>query len=154
MQPAQRPCTCGHLPRLQICRYRLRWAQLCYDYLMTRFNLSAFAFCATLFTAAAASADVGPPPQCPAGQHDEYNMGHHCVPDAAPLEAGSGSAAGSDTGSATGSGASAGSDVAKPAPVVSKRGCGCQSTDGSTGALAFVGTLFVGLAITRRARKR
>ena len=101
-------------------------------------------------TAAAASADVGPPPTCPEGQHDEYNMGHHCVPDnIAPTPATEGS--GADAGSATG--ASAGSDVAKPAPVVSKRGCGCQTSDGSTGALAFVGTLFVGLAITRRARK-
>lgn len=118
---------------------------------MTRFNLSAFAFCATLFTAAAASADVGPPPTCPEGQHDEYNMGHHCVPDnIAPTPATEGS--GSDAGSATG--ASAGSDVAKPAPVVSKRGCGCQTSDGSTGALAFVGTIFVGLAITRRARRK
>ena len=41
---------------------------------------------ATTLLAAAASADVGPPPRCGAGTHHEYLFGHHCVPDGSHLE--------------------------------------------------------------------
>ena len=36
--------------------------------------------CAAAFSTSVAHADIGPF-SCPAGQHDEYHYGHHCVPD-------------------------------------------------------------------------
>ena len=42
----------------------------------------------TLLLLAAAQADIGPPPTCPAGQHHEYLQGHRCVRDGYQLQIG------------------------------------------------------------------
>lgn len=41
-----------------------------------------------LLLALPASADIGPPPTCPAGTHSEYLQGRHCVKDGFHMELG------------------------------------------------------------------
>jgi hypothetical protein len=41
---------------------------------------------ALLGTVTPARADVGPPPSCPSGSHDEYMYGHHCIKDGNHIE--------------------------------------------------------------------
>ncbi len=114
-------------------------------------GLSATAL-ATLLFAAPALADVGPPPKCAAGSHDEYRMGHHCVPDGSHL------AENPDGGAAavvpdSPSEAAAKAVAAPPAD----RGCACgvaSSREGSAGLVAGLALLFALPARARRRRRR
>ena len=104
--------------------------------------------------AAPARADVGPPPTCAAGEHQEYHQGHRCVqvvPDVAPAPASApttppeGGFANPPTG-------------ATPPPASSpaaKRGCACtvggQAAGGGVLLAAIAGLVLA--AVRRRARR-
>jgi hypothetical protein len=108
--------------------------------------LSSAVFVAAMLAAAAAPADLGPPPRCAAGSHDEYDRGHHCVPDSTPAAA--------DGGAAADGAASA---PVKDSPPVgtppADRGCACGIAGGGGFASALVASLALLAALARRTKK-
>lgn len=120
-----------------------------------------------------ASADVGPPPTCPEGQHREYLYGHHCVPNGSHLEH---DAAGGykivPNGPNLGSPAVSGDPSVAPAPSAappssgvavspppgeqvppSNRGCGCRAAPVAGSAAASLLGLGLALLLIRRTRR-
>jgi hypothetical protein len=113
--------------------------------------------------AASARADVGPPPECPAGTKRVYQYGYHCVsesePGPAPSASAGATAAPSSPAPSTAPVAPAPSVSAiPPAPVretPSASGCAYPATEPIGGALTFVAAaLFSAIAIGRRARRQ
>ncbi len=115
-----------------------------------------------------ARADVGPPPSCPKGSHDEYHYGHHCVPDGAndagpepappepdenPTPAPSASVSAS-TSTATASPTHADTAPNEPAPTPSSHACACTVAGHDAGATLLGVALAAALAVGAFARRR
>jgi MYXO-CTERM domain-containing protein len=117
---------------------------------------------AAALIAAPALADLGPPPKCAAGEHQQYLMGHHCVRDGFHLEHDPGAGGMKEVPDNAAampapppSPAATGAPAADPSPVPAAppAGRGCACTVGETGAGlggVLAGVAALALALRRR----